>query len=149
MAGMVAPDLVRSLGCEVIELYSNLDSTFPDHHPDPSVLENLRDLQKKVLEEGADAGIGFDGDADRIGVVDENGDFFDSHRIFACVLRHLIENRKMGGDVAKTVSSTVMVGRLARHFRRKLIETRRTDVTNQPDVMLLGTSTVVQHGRNC
>ncbi len=72
-AGLVAPDLFRNGGCDVIDLYSEPDGTFPNHHPDPTVKENLVDLIRKVIDEQADLGIAFDGDADRIGVVDETG----------------------------------------------------------------------------
>jgi phosphomannomutase/phosphoglucomutase len=74
VGGLVGPELLRSLGADVIELYCEPDGTFPNHHPDPTVLENIVDLQKAVRDFKADAGIGWDGDADRIGVVDENGD---------------------------------------------------------------------------
>jgi phosphomannomutase/phosphoglucomutase len=72
-AGPVAPRLYRELGCEVIDLYSEPDGTFPNHHPDPTVEENVAELIDKVRELGADLGIAFDGDADRLGVVDETG----------------------------------------------------------------------------
>lgn len=73
MGGLVAPDLFRDLGCEVFDLYSEPDGRFPNHHPDPTVTENLQDLIKKVRDEKAAFGVGYDGDADRIGVVDEKG----------------------------------------------------------------------------
>lgn len=73
VGGLVGPDLLRNLGCEVIELYTEPDGSFPNHHPDPTELENLRDLQARVVSEKADLGIAWDGDADRIGVVDEKG----------------------------------------------------------------------------
>lgn len=91
MAGMVAPELFKKLGHEVIELYSNLDSSFPDHHPDPSVPENLEDLQKKVKEVHAHVGIAFDGDADRLGVVDEKGDVIPGDKILLLFARSIIE----------------------------------------------------------
>ncbi|RKY00010.1 phosphomannomutase [Candidatus Poribacteria bacterium] len=72
-AGPIAPKILRRLGCEVIELYCDSDPTFPNHHPDPVKLENLKDLISKVRETGADVGLGLDGDGDRLGVVDENG----------------------------------------------------------------------------
>lgn len=72
-ASNVAPELFSTLGVDVIPLYCELDGRFPNHHPDPTVPENLRDLAKAVVENQADFGIGFDGDSDRIGVVDENG----------------------------------------------------------------------------
>ncbi len=73
-ASLYAPGLFRELGVDVIPLYCELDSRFPAHIPDPSDPRNLRDLQKAVRELGADAGIAFDGDADRLTVVDENGE---------------------------------------------------------------------------
>ncbi|RMH15758.1 MAG: phosphomannomutase/phosphoglucomutase [Gemmatimonadetes bacterium] len=70
---VVAERLLRALGAEVVPLYCESDGTFPNHHPDPTVDEYLADLIRTVREEGADVGIGFDGDADRIGAVDEQG----------------------------------------------------------------------------
>jgi phosphomannomutase/phosphoglucomutase len=71
--GVIAVPLFRSLGIEVVPLFIEMDGTFPNHHPDPTVEANLRDLQAKVRETGADVGIAYDGDADRVGAVDENG----------------------------------------------------------------------------
>jgi phosphomannomutase/phosphoglucomutase len=72
-AGPVAPPILRALGCTVHELYCDLDGRFPHHHPDPTVPANLTDLIARVRDTGAELGIGFDGDADRIGVVDRHG----------------------------------------------------------------------------
>ncbi len=71
--GIVGPKLYRKLGCEVIELFSEPDGRFPNHHPNPSVLSTLETLSKTVIENNADVGIAYDGDSDRIGVVDNNG----------------------------------------------------------------------------
>ena len=65
--------LLEGIGAEVIPLYCESDGTFPNHHPDPTVDEYIVDLIRTVKEEGAELGVGFDGDADRIGAVDENG----------------------------------------------------------------------------
>jgi phosphomannomutase/phosphoglucomutase len=73
VAGALAPKLYRELGCEVIELYSEVDGHFPNHHPDPSQPENLRDLIEMVQSSGADLGLAFDGDGDRLGVVSPDG----------------------------------------------------------------------------
>lgn len=71
--GVVGPKLYRQIGCEVVELYSEPDGRFPNHHPNPSVFSTLKDLCKRVVYENADLGIAFDGDSDRIGVVDSKG----------------------------------------------------------------------------
>lgn len=73
VAGVVAPQLLSALGCEVIPLYCDVQPTFTNHHPDPSVEENLSDLRQVVREQGADLGVAFDGDGDRLGVVDNEG----------------------------------------------------------------------------
>ena len=72
-ASPVAPNLYRDLGCEVIELYCTMDGHFPNHHPDPTVVDNLQDLIQIVRQSSADLGIAFDGDADRIGAIDNQG----------------------------------------------------------------------------
>ncbi len=69
----LAPALLTSIGAEVIPLYCELDGTFPNHHPDPTVEANMRDLQEAVKSDNLDLGIAFDGDADRLGVVDDGG----------------------------------------------------------------------------
>ena len=74
VASYTAPPLLRALGCEVVELYCEVDGRFPHHHPDPSVPENLIDLRAAVRVHGADLGLAFDGDADRLGVVTSAGE---------------------------------------------------------------------------
>lgn len=73
VAGAYAPTLYRGLGCEVIELFCEVDGSFPNHHPDPSVPENLRDLIHALKTTGAEIGLAFDGDGDRVGVVTKDG----------------------------------------------------------------------------
>lgn len=73
MGGVTAIPIFNKLGVELVELFSEPDSDFPNHHPDPTVTENLQDTIEKVKETNADLGIAFDGDGDRIGVIDENG----------------------------------------------------------------------------
>lgn len=73
VAGELVPALLKELGCEVIELFCEIDGKFPNHHPDPSKPENLKDLSAAVCEHQADVGLAFDGDGDRIGVVDNSG----------------------------------------------------------------------------
>jgi len=74
VGGLVGPAVLRALGVQVIELYCDPDGRFPNHHPDPTELKNIKDLVAAVKEHKADFGIGWDGDADRIGVVDERGE---------------------------------------------------------------------------
>ncbi len=74
VAGKVAPELFRRMGCEVQELFCEVDGHFPNHHPDPSQLENLRDLIRAVRKSKADIGLAFDGDGDRLGVVTSRGE---------------------------------------------------------------------------
>lgn len=73
VAGLLAPRLYEALGCEVIPLYCDVDGLFPNHHPDPGQPENLIDLQKAVIQHKADIGLAFDGDGDRLGVIDNQG----------------------------------------------------------------------------
>lgn len=74
VAGCVAPALFKALGCEVVELFCTVDGAFPNHHPDPSVAANLQDLIAAVRQHGADIGLAFDGDGDRLGVVTDQGE---------------------------------------------------------------------------
>lgn len=87
---------------EAIPLYNVSDGTFPNHHPDPCVYENLKDLKKKVLETHADLGVGYDGDADRVGFVDEKGDFIEVDKFMIIMWKHLaqkVENKACLFDV--------------------------------------------------
>lgn len=81
IAAKTAPLLLRNLGCEVVELHCEVDGRFPNHHPDPSIPENLADLQAAVAEHHADIGLAFDGDADRLGVVTDTGEIIWPDRI--------------------------------------------------------------------
>lgn len=89
-ASIIAEKLLQKLGVEAIPLYCDLDPSFPNHHPDPSVPENLQDLCKKVLKEKADLGIGYDGDGDRIGLVDEKGQMIFGDLYMLIIWRDII-----------------------------------------------------------
>ncbi|MGD9849898.1 MAG: phosphomannomutase/phosphoglucomutase [Nitrospirales bacterium] len=92
-ASLVAKDVLEQLGCRVTGLYCELDGNFPHHHPDPTVTENLGDLIRQVKEHGADVGIGYDGDADRIGVIDDTGHILWGDRLLLLFARDvLLEN---------------------------------------------------------
>ncbi len=90
VAGPHAPNVLETLGCTVHPLYCDPDGRFPNHHPDPTVEKNLKDLIAKVRETGADMGIAFDGDADRIGVVDEKGGIVWGDRLLALYARQVL-----------------------------------------------------------
>ena len=88
-AGIFAPDILRGIGCEVIELACNLDFTFPKYNPNPEDLEMLHAISKTVKENNADIGFGFDGDGDRVGVIDNNGNEIFSDKIGLLIARNL------------------------------------------------------------
>ena len=100
--GIVGPDLLRKLGQTPIELFSEPDGTFPNHHPDPTVAENLVDLIEKVRSENAELGIGFDGDADRIGVVDEKGNILWGDQLLTIFARDIL-SRNPGATIVGEV----------------------------------------------
>jgi phosphomannomutase/phosphoglucomutase len=89
-AGPVAPDVFRRVGCEVVELFTEPDGSYPNHQPDPTVEANMQDLIRKVKETGADLGIGYDGDADRVGAVDERGRIVWGDQILALLAREVL-----------------------------------------------------------
>ncbi len=107
-AGPVAPKLLRKIGCEVVELFSKPDGAFPNHHPDPTVPANLKDLIAAVKKEGADFGVAYDGDADRIGVVDEAGGVIWGDKLMVIFSRAILEKEKGATIVGEVKCSQVM-----------------------------------------
>ena len=91
--GVVAPKLLRELGCDVIELFCEPDGNFPNHHPDPTIPDNLKDLIATVKGQKADMGIAYDGDADRLGVVDENGSIIWGDQLMIIFARDVLSQR--------------------------------------------------------
>ena len=96
--GASAPAILRALGCEVIELYSEVDGDFPNHHPDPSKPENLADLIRTVKSSGAELGLAFDGDGDRLGVVTVDGHIIYPDRQLMLYATDILK-RRPGGTV--------------------------------------------------
>jgi phosphomannomutase / phosphoglucomutase len=90
VAGAVAPELYRRLGCDVIELFCDVDGTFPNHHPDPSHPENLQDLIRSLRETDAEIGLAFDGDGDRLGVVTKDGQIIYPDRQMMLFAQHVL-----------------------------------------------------------
>jgi phosphomannomutase/phosphoglucomutase len=93
-AGVFAPDILRGIGCEVIELDCNLDWTFPKYNPNPEDLEMLHEIAKAVKDNKADIGFGFDGDGDRVGVIDDQGNEIFSDKIGLLIARNLSNKHK-------------------------------------------------------
>ena len=91
-ASVVTVETLEKLGVEVIPLYCNIDPTFPNHHPDPSIEKNMVDLANKVKETKADVGFGFDGDGDRIGIVDDKGNMIFGDMYMLIMWREVIKN---------------------------------------------------------
>ena len=101
--GVVGPELYRQIGCEVIELYSEPDGRFPNHHPNPSVFSTLKDLSMRVVSENADLGIAFDGDSDRIGVVDTKGNPMTGDKLLLIYALDMIGNLGTNVNVVSEV----------------------------------------------
>jgi phosphomannomutase/phosphoglucomutase len=99
IAAETAPALLRALGCEVVELYCDVDGRFPNHHPDPSVPENLTDLQAAVSAHQADLGLAFDGDADRLGVVTDAGEIIWPDRVLMPLAEEVLAQHPGAGVV--------------------------------------------------
>jgi phosphomannomutase/phosphoglucomutase len=93
-AGCVAPKLYKELGCEVIELYTEVDGNFPNHHPDPGKVENLEELVSKVEETNADLGLAFDGDGDRVGLVTNKGEIVYPDKILMMFAKDILSSQK-------------------------------------------------------
>jgi len=107
-AGLVAPEVIRSMGCEVIELYSEPDGRFPNHHPDPTIPKNLEALISMVAKERADLGIAFDGDSDRIGVIDEQGTVLWGDQLMVLFSRDILGDRPGATFVSEVKCSQAM-----------------------------------------
>lgn len=102
--GVVGPELYKKLGCEVVELFSEPDGNFPNHHPNPSVEKTLDTLKEVVIKEHADIGIAYDGDSDRIGIVDSEGRFLTGDKLLLIYAQDLIEKCKAKNIVPTVVS---------------------------------------------
>ena len=115
VAAVNAPQLIAALGCEVIPLYCEVDGSFPNHHPDPGKPENLEDLIAKVAETGADLGLAFDGDGDRVGVVTNEGEIIYPDRLLMLFARDVL-SRNPGADVIFDVKCTRGLASLIRGY---------------------------------
>lgn len=107
-AGLCAPEILRKIGCEVVELFSEPDGRFPNHHPDPTIPKYLDSLIQTVRREHADLGIAFDGDADRIGVVDEAGQIIWGDQLMILFARDMLSTDPNSKFLSEVKCSQVM-----------------------------------------
>ena len=113
VAGLVGPRLLARMGCEVVPLYADVDGDFPNHHPDPADAANLADLIAAVDRTGADLGLAFDGDADRLGVVTERGEIVWPDRLMM-LLSHAVVSANPGATVIFDVKCSRHLGAIVR-----------------------------------
>jgi phosphomannomutase / phosphoglucomutase len=109
-AGPVAPAVYRNMGCDVVDLFSEPDGRFPNHHPDPTIPENVEDLIAKVRETGAGLGIAFDGDSDRIGIVDGQGRIIWGDEMLVIFARDILAKRPGATIVSEVKCSQRLYG---------------------------------------
>ena len=102
--GIVAPQLYRDLGCEVVELYSEPDGNFPNHHPNPSDIKTLDKIREVIVQENADLGIAFDGDSDRIGAIAGDGTIISGDKLLLIYAQDLISTLAIHGEKPTVVS---------------------------------------------
>lgn len=119
--GPIAPALLRQLGCTVHELFCDMDGTFPNHHPDPTVAENLVDLQAEIARTGADLGVAYDGDGDRIGVVDAEGQIIWGDRLLVLLSRALLLEQPGATIVGEVKCSQTLFDDITRHGGRAIM----------------------------
>jgi phosphomannomutase / phosphoglucomutase len=119
--GIVAPPLFRDLGLEVVELFCEPDGRFPNHFPDPTVPENLRSLVRAVRETGADAGVGYDGDADRIGAVDEKGNILYGDSLLVLFAREILARKPGAAVISEVKASQNLYDDIARRGGRPIM----------------------------
>jgi phosphomannomutase / phosphoglucomutase len=119
--GVVAAPLMREFGLETVELYIEMDGRFPNHHPDPTVEENMRDLQDVVKKSGAQVGIAYDGDADRIGAVDEHGRIVWGDEQMVLYARSILKQRPGATIIGDVKCSQRMYDDIARHGGRPIM----------------------------
>lgn len=106
--GLTAIPLYKKLGATVVDLFCEVDGGFPNHHPDPTKSENLQDLISKVKETGSEVGIAFDGDADRIGVVDQNGSILWGDQLMIIFARDILKKNPGGKIISEVKASEVL-----------------------------------------
>ncbi len=121
MGGVTAVPIYKKLGVDLIELFTEPDSNFPNHHPDPTVTENLQDTIRAVIENKADLGIAFDGDGDRIGVVDENGRIIWGDELMILLSREILKEKPHSTIIAEVKCSQNLFDDIEKHGGKPLM----------------------------
>lgn len=114
-AGPVAPAIMRRLGCEVDEMYCDMDGSFPNHHPDPTVPKYIEELIGRTKKGGYDCGIAYDGDADRLGVIDDKGNILWGDQLLTLFAREILERRPGSVVISEVKSSKTLFDDIAAH----------------------------------
>lgn len=113
--GLIGAELYRRMGCEVIELFCEPDGHFPNHHPDPTVEKNLEDIRQAVVQYGADLGIAFDGDADRIGAIDEAGNIIWGDMLMVLFSRQVLQENPGAAIISEVKCSRNLYNDITAH----------------------------------
>jgi len=121
MGGVTGVPIYKKLGVELIELFTEPDSNFPNHHPDPTVVENLQDTIRAVSENHADIGIAFDGDGDRIGIIDENGRIIWGDELMILLSREILKEKPNSTIIAEVKCSQNLFDDIASHGGKPLM----------------------------
>jgi phosphomannomutase/phosphoglucomutase len=114
-AGFVAVPVLRGLGCEVFDIYCDMDGSFPNHESDPTVVENMQDLIALVREKKLDVGIGYDGDGDRIGVIDEKGDIIWGDQLMIIYAREILSRKPGATFISEVKCSQTLYDDIEKH----------------------------------
>jgi len=120
-AGPVVSRLLRNLGCEVLDLYCDMDGRFPNHHPDPTVPEFLKDLIDTVTREEAEIGLAYDGDGDRLGVVDSQREIIWGDRLLILLARDILKTHPGATIISEVKASQTLYDDIGRHGGRPLM----------------------------
>lgn len=121
VAGVVALPILRKLGCEVFDLYCDMDGTFPNHEADPTVLKNMKDLIELVKEKQLDIGIGYDGDGDRLGVVDNQGNLVYGDKLMIIFSREILSRKPGSTFISEVKCSKTMYDDIEKHGGRAVM----------------------------
>jgi len=120
-AGITAVPITKNLGCDVFDIYCDMDGTFPNHEADPTVLENMTDLIALVREKKLDVGFGYDGDGDRIGVVDEEGNLVFGDKLMILFAREILTRKPGATFISEVKCSQTMYDDIEKHGGRAIM----------------------------